>query len=84
MFVNREKYTAQMNAYAKLVAGTVSLVHEELGPAPKRGGRRFGHEIADEIIRFETQLAKVLLKNVSLRTRAYKRYKRVCPPSRVV
>lgn len=64
MFVNREKYAVQMNAYSRLIAGTVFLVHEQFGFVRTRD-TRFGHEIAEEIIRFETQLAKVFVwKNV--------------------
>lgn len=47
-----------MNAYSKLIAGTVYLVHKEFGTGTAQS-RNFGDEIADEIIKFEMQLAKV-------------------------
>lgn len=59
MFVHSENFKTQMNAYSNLIAGTIFLVHEELGSGPIRS-KNFGEEIADEIITFETQLAKVL------------------------
>lgn len=61
MFVNREKYATQINAYSKLIAGTVYLVHKEFGFVPNRS-RNLGNEIAEEIILFETQLAKVFIE----------------------
>lgn len=47
-----------MNAYSKLISGTVFLVHNEFGFGLSRS-KHFGEEISDEIIKFETQLAKV-------------------------
>lgn len=47
-----------MNAYSKLITGTVFLVHSEFGNGLARS-KNFGNEISDEIIQFETQLAKV-------------------------
>lgn len=47
-----------MNAYSKLITGTVYLVHKEFGFGLARS-RNFGEEISEEIIKFETQLAKV-------------------------
>lgn len=65
MFMNPDKYKTQMNAYSKLIAGTVLLVHKELGILPTRS-RNLGNEIADEIIKFETQLAKVFKQFICL------------------
>lgn len=56
--MNPDRYRTQMNAYSKLIAGTVLLVYNDFGFEPIRY-RHFGDEIAGEIIKFETQLAKV-------------------------
>ncbi|XP_026812651.1 neprilysin-11-like isoform X1 [Rhopalosiphum maidis] len=58
MFMNPDRYKTQMNAYSKLIAGTVFLLYEEFGSRFPRS-RHFGDEIADEIIKFEMQLAKI-------------------------
>jgi len=58
-----ERYKTQMNAYSKLIAGTVFLLHEEFGSKLSRS-RYFGDEIAGELIKFETQLAKVGAQNI--------------------
>lgn len=58
MFMNPDRYKTQMNAYSKLIAGTVLLVYKEFGFEPIRP-KYFGDEIANEIIKFETQLANV-------------------------
>jgi len=58
-----DRYKTQINAYSKLIAGTVFLLHEELGSKLTRS-RHFGDEIAGEIIKFETQLAKVGVQNI--------------------
>ncbi|KAL4119749.1 hypothetical protein QTP88_012533 [Uroleucon formosanum] len=58
MFMHSDRYKTQMNAYSKLIAGTVFLLHEEFGSKLTRS-RHFGDEIAGEIIKFETQLAKI-------------------------
>lgn len=59
--MNPDKYRTQIDAYSKLIAGTVLLVHKEFGIVPTRS-INLGYEIADEIIKFETQLAKVFYK----------------------
>jgi len=58
MFMNSDRYKTQINAYTKLIAGTVLLLYKEFGSTLTRS-RHFGDEIADEIINFEMQLAKV-------------------------
>lgn len=58
MFMNADRFKTQINAYSKLIAGTVFLLHEEFGSGLTRS-RRFGDEIADEIIKLEIHLAKV-------------------------
>lgn len=58
MFMNPERYKTQINAYSKLIAGTVYLVHKEFSTSTTKS-QHFGDEIADEIIKFETQLAEV-------------------------
>lgn len=58
MFINPDHYKTQMDAYLQLIAGTVLLVNKEDGRLTR--GRNFESEIANEIITFETQLAKVL------------------------
>lgn len=62
MFINPDRYKTQIDAYSKLIAGTVFLVHEEFGSGRQTRGRGFEDEIADEIITFEAQLAKVLFR----------------------
>jgi len=57
MFIHPDRYKTQMNAYSKLIAGTVFLLHDEFDSMTR--SRHFGDEIASEIIKFETQLAKV-------------------------
>jgi len=61
MFMHPDRYKTQINAYSKLIAGTVFLLHEEFGSKLTRS-RHFGDEIAGEIIKFETQLARVGFK----------------------
>ncbi|XP_025409437.1 neprilysin-1-like [Sipha flava] len=58
MFINPDRYKTQMNAYSKLIAGTVLLVYKDFGFESIRP-KHFGDEIADEIINFETQLANI-------------------------
>lgn len=69
--MNPDRYKTQMNAYAKLIAGTVYLVHDDFGSGQIRN-RNFGDKIADEIIQFETQLAKVGTRNFRCRQRFLK------------
>lgn len=58
MFMNPDRYKTQINAYTKLIAGTVILLYKEFGSTLTQS-RHFGDEIADEIINFEMQLAKI-------------------------
>lgn len=57
MFMNPDHYKTQIDAYSQLIAGTALLVNKEFGRQTR--GRNFGSEIANEIITFETKLAKV-------------------------
>jgi len=66
MFLHPDRYKTQINAYSKLIAGTVFLLHEEFGSKLTRS-RHFGDEIAGEIIKFETQLAKVGVQIISVK-----------------
>lgn len=61
MFMNPDRYRTQIDAYSKLIAGTVFLVHKEFTIVPTRS-KNIGYEIADEIVKFETQLANVFYK----------------------
>jgi len=68
MFVNRDRYTTQINAYSKLIAGAVFLVRRKFEFAAA-SSRNLGDDIAEEIIGFETRLAKVYRKRLGTRAR---------------
>lgn len=58
MFLNPTKYSVQITAYSQLISGTVLLLKEDLELGSTHSNN-FGDEIANEIIEFETKIAKV-------------------------